>query len=550
MVLLRYCRYDSTKTESTVAPHRQADKRHIKAVRDASSTRMLVTDTFGKDGILTNFDFLMTLFNLSPNDFIKIGFDHSQVSRWRSGKRRLMPGRHPAAAIAGLFCAMDEDREHPLLERILRIWYPDAPWGDTASKHHLLECFLTEKEQCAPTYQKVREARLGFLRGGRNGESLDGPCGIEAICVHMLDFLDRIIALDASVDIYFVYTGGQFRYLGDPAFGKLLMAKLSKLFLSGCRLMVATRIDRAVSDAWDFHRIRERIHAHLRGYIRTYYFHSFHIQEDDRILGTVPGKLAFQVSTGNAWDYEQSSVRIYDDPEVVADVGRRISSYFDRSAHPYYYDFFNEPSLWLEDVQIPADQPCYLFMDLPHFNLVPPDEFRTCFNLGEAELVYLQRVSRPLLLPPSFFNAETPVRHIFCAASIDEALAKKRHQSPVLSALLGRKVWLPASRLIRILVRMQTLLAHQPNYEVCFLDHGRFHGLLMQVGIWGLDASICWLDRHPAVACRDSLTLAGMQSVCAEAWADIPSAMRSKQAAMEKLRQWIKAATLEDGKDV
>ena|GEM_PF-2149306 len=493
---------------------------------------------------MTNFDYLLALFSLSPKYFLAAGFDHTRVSRWRSGKLRLMPGRRQVKIIAGLFCEADAQREVPLLDKLLHIWYPAEPMEAEGDKQNLLERFLTEKKQGAPEYRKVREARLGYLLH-YDSDACDAPQGMEAVRIRMLDFLDLIDKLAEPLKIYFVFTEGQFAYLNDTVFRDQLMTKLLKLFRAGCHLMIAARIDRAVSDAWYFRRIRERIGAHLQGHIFTYLYHDFRVQGATKILGLVPGKLAMRVTRNDPWDYDRSYVQIDHDPETISDAGRQIHAYFNHARLYAHYNVFAEPEGWLDGLRVPRDQACYLFMRLPHLGVATIDAFAESFNLSGEELVYLQREFMPFTLTPSYFDRDVPVRHIFCETAIDHALHKTRHQSYVLSAILKRRVMMSRSQLLRQLTRIGSLSAQNKNYEVCFLDDIRFGQLSMQAGLWGNEATVCWHEGRPAVAGKDSYILAGMQGVCAESWDEIPAALRSRQAAAGRIRHWLRAAAQE-----
>ena len=171
---------------------------------------------------MTNFAFLMDLLSISAKDFSKAGFDHTLVSRWRSGKRRLMPGRRQAAIIAKLFIETDAKREFPVLERLMQIWYPAQPYGMDEEKQELLELFLTENGQTDPDYQKKRQVRLDCLRN-HSEHTPAAPRGKEAVRLGLLDFLDLVGRLPESTQISFVFTEGLSIYLNGTDFGSQIM---------------------------------------------------------------------------------------------------------------------------------------------------------------------------------------------------------------------------------------------------------------------------------------------------------------------------------------
>jgi hypothetical protein len=488
---------------------------------------------------MTNFAFLMDLFGIRPKFFLALGFDHSMVSRWRSGRRRLMPRREPARTIAAALWGVDEGRGAPVLESILQSWYPAASCRGMTEKQALLERFLTEKGQADPAYQKIRDARLGRPLRYRDGAA-GRPHGIEPVRLGMLDFLDMAAKLPEPVQVRLVFTEGQFPYLDDAQFHDRFMDKMAWLYEKGHRLMVAARHDRSVADSWYFHGIRARMNAHLKGYVHTYFYDSFQRQGSDKILGAAGSELAFCVTRDNQWDYSQSHIRLCYNTSDAADINTQIHQYFDRAWLPVHYDAFRNPGGLLGVVG--GCQPCYLITRFPFFGVTTPDALVEAFALSNNEMELLQAEFHPFLLDPSCFSPDTPVRHIFCGSDIKAALMKKRHLSLELSTMLNRKVWMPKRALIQHLLKTKMLLKSCENYSACFLDSERFDSILMQAGLWGNEAAVCWADRHPAISCTDRQILAGMQSVCEHVWEDIPTALRDRRAAIRAIHQWVRSA--------
>jgi hypothetical protein len=479
----------------------------------------------------------MDLLAASSKNFLEAGFDHTLVSRWRSGKRRLMPGRHQVKAIVQMFLKKNEDLEMPVLEKLLRIWYPSSTCHTQEEKQALLERFLTEKKQLTPEYQKLREVRLTQLQHIGKGAT-SGPRGIEAVRLGLLDFLDLISALPEPQQLCLVFTEGQYVYLADEPFGNLFMEKLMQLFRAGHRMSAAIRSDRIMTDITMYFQ-KIKLYAHLKGYISTKYYSGFWSPVSEKMLGVAGDSLAFQVVREDLWDFDHTYIDIYNDPQSVADVGRRMEEYLNCSHPLMRYGFFSDPGGYLSNVHIHHDRPCYIIARLPHFGIAAPDEFATLFALTEDEFDRLQRDFSPILLDPAYFDEDVPIRHIFCETEITHALKKQRHQSHELSAMLGRKIWMLTPNLVRQLKNIQSLLKTRKNYEVCFLSEKHFNEILLQIGVWGNEAVIGWLKKEASGACKEYPVVAGMQNFCISTWADIPPDMRSRTAAKHKLAQWL-----------
>ena len=491
---------------------------------------------------MTNFAFLMDLFCLSPKFFLTDGFDHTLVSRWRSGKRRLMPGRRQVCAIAARFWELDAQAAKPTLEKLLGIWYPLLPRTSAAHKQEHLERFLTEKGQLNPAYQKAREARLAFLRE-RDPDALAAPRGMDAVRLGLLDFFSLALETSEPQPLYLVFTEGNYPYFDDPEFSRALQEKMTQAFEAGRRLAIAARSDRAMSDSWDLSRIMNRFCAHLKGYIRTQLYDDFRPQSSEKILGLAGERFAFRVTREAMWDFAHSYINFYHDPAAVAEVRAQVEGYFARAQPVVCYDFFNRPAGCLEAVRIKKEQPCYLFTRLPHFGLAPLPVMAEQFALSNPEQLRLDREFQPLTLPPQYFDEDVRVRHLFCATEIERALRKKRHQAHELSAMLQRKVWMPTAKLVRQLQTIQTLLKTRRNYEVCFLDEAFFPPDRPQLCQWGDEATLAWIADHPALVSVHQTTSAVTKNFCDAVWEDIPAAARSHTRANRKLNQWLRKVT-------
>jgi len=488
---------------------------------------------------MTNLAILMDLLKISPKYFFATGFDTSLISRWRTGKRRLMPGRHQVKAIARVLYNADTEQDFPVLEALLRIWYPMTFSDTEAEKLELLELFLTEKGQNTPEYQKTREMRLYPLQKCK----ADTPAvtlGIGAVRLGLLGFLDLISTLPAPAHFYLVFTEGLFIYLDDDNFRTLFMEKMMSLFISGHRLSVVARSDRALSDTWHYQNIWARLYAHIKGYIHIHFYDDYQRQGKDKILGMVPERFALRVTREDTWNFDHSNVAIYHDPITLEATDNQIRDYCSRAYDPAYYDYFCQPNGWLADIHIPKDQPCYVFTRLPHFGVATQEEIAQCFSLSQEEQQFLMKEFFPLLLNPVYFDGSTTVRHVFIRSDIEKALSKKRHMVHEITSMLNRKVWMTFRSLSYQLMRIQRLLSTYKNYEVCFLDEDDFRRPFFHISLWGNTAAICWTDKDPFVSCKDSRILAGLQSICAMAWEDIPAAKRSREAANRLINLWLK----------
>ena len=485
---------------------------------------------------MTNFGFLMNTFRLSPNDFLTIGYDHTLISRWRTGKRKLMPGRIQVRTISAMFLQKDSQSDRPIIGRLLNIWYPSLASETPEEKQQLLERFLTEKEQFTEDYGKLREMRLNCLQHEKI-EISPASRGIESVRLGLLYFLDLVERLTEPQELRLVFTEGQVICLTDENFGNLFIAKLMRLFGAGHRLSIAIRSDCVGADIPYFHRIR--LYTHLKGYITTQYFDIFK-PRSVKMLGSAGDCLVFRISRENLWDFDNTYMEILSDPDSVGEITGQIQEYFSLSQPLVRYDFFRNPENYLCQTGIRKERPCYLITGLPHFGIMYEEELRRSFNLNEDETERLRKEFHPFLLSPEYFNDTVPIRHIFNESAIKAALSKQRHQAHAISAMLGRKVWMSSEDLRLLLKRIKTLLKTRQNYEVCFIDAAQFDDISIQIGVWGNEAAVSWLEKDVSAAARDYPVIAGIQSFGTAVWKEITNGMYDRKTATEQINRLLR----------
>lgn len=197
---------------------------------------------------MTNFAFIMDLLKISAKKFSEIGFDKTRVSRWRSGKLRIMPNRYIAHKIAELFWKVDNEREVPILNDIISIWYPVDSCGTPEEKQKLLERFLTEKGQNEPYYIELREKCLGNIAKEEIGKQEPAVMGLAAARQRILDFFELISQMPYPMIIETVYPQGRGIFPIDKVFDKQLFEKYYKIFCYGHKIEFSIRSDEYVSN--------------------------------------------------------------------------------------------------------------------------------------------------------------------------------------------------------------------------------------------------------------------------------------------------------------
>lgn len=487
---------------------------------------------------MTNFAFIMDLLKIPSKKFLDIGFDKTQVSRWRRGKLRLMPNRYIVKAISNLFCEVDSNRKAPVLNEILNIWYPGKPCESYEQKCLLCEKFLTEKDQASDAYKLRRTKRLGSLSA--NGNERVVSKGLDAAKLRILDFFDLVSTLPTSLQIESAHPQGRGWMSADTEFDAYVLKKYDDMFNKGHTMISAIRSDGDVSNfAYSYN---NRLVHLLKGYVRNLYFDDFGVNISELFLVVAGDNLALELIEEIAGNTQSTIAKIYTDAHHVENIRQRINKYISKSTTREYFDFFKMPNNYLKYVHISPDSPCYIFTRLPHFGILEANDFANSFTLSRHETEFVNEEITPLLLNPDFFWEYATIRHVFSESAIENALLKKRHQSLELSNLLNRRVWMSTQSLVGQLTRIHDLLKNHKNYEVCFLNDERFEDLKVQIAVWGYGASITWTDEEHSSASRGYVNQRIIQGFCHTAWDNIPEKMKNRAIAMHKIEQWLEKA--------
>lgn len=490
---------------------------------------------------MTNFAILLNIFKISSKFFLEYGFDHTLISRWRTGYRRLMPGRYQVEILVDIFIQLDNNMESSILNRILSTWYKTEVVNDEIKKRYLLERFLTEKGQTTDEYGVIRNSRLSFLNI-TNASIPDELTGIESVHIGMFTFLDELIGLSEPEQIYLVLTEGLFVYFDNKEFSDAFMSKLFILFDMGYRVTVIARCDRAISDYWNYSKILTRFNAHLKGYFSTRLYESYKLPEKNKVLGISGDKLAFRVEREDTWDFDNSRFVFENDSSSIEITREIIEEYISISRPVSVYNIFISLPSTMYSLSVPKSSSTYLFTRVPHFGIIPGNDFVQNLNISDSDQEILKNCYAPLLIDSTYFDKDTPIRHIFCETDISESLTKKRHILNEVSTILHRKVWMSTTQLVLQLKQIQSLLRVYKNYEVCFLSDYQISGLLPQIYLWENSAFICWLDSNQSAFCTHIPTVSGMKGFYDDFWNSIPQQQRNRSTSNKRLNMWLTQA--------
>lgn len=504
----------------------------------------------------TNFAILMDLLDIRASELCRnTGADKTLVSRWRSGKRKLMPGRHWAEKITAYFIETDEKRSSSILADVLRAYYPVEPLDGQEERQKTLARWLTTDSRKQTDYQEyLKEISDTPAKALELPDASEPPpesditpdtpfplddqtiYGIKGARGSVLQYLDLMLNMPFPQGITLACPEGLDMFIRDEKFCELLLHRLTSLFAAGHHLSVILRTDYKMTDVSAFS--GHWLVFHLMGHIKSYYFDEFHKTYNDKLLTALPGRLALCVMNGE--DGLRTSIHFT--APAVDEIWDKCRRYKSGAKQRFHYGLFERPDGFLQGILPAEDRPSYLLARLPHFCVADKATFQENFKLSDSEMALIALEFPTLLTKPAMFSSDTRVCHFFCENDIEEALLKSRHVSRELSTIVSRRVVMPTQKLVEQLDLLKRLLMKQTQYELCFLPDEMFQEITLQIAVWSDRAAIGWIAGGRSTACKDYTNVNALAGFCGMIWDGIPNPLKQRRTALRKLDTWLKKA--------
>ncbi len=501
----------------------------------------------------TNFAVLMDVLEASPQDVsMALEADMSLVSRWRTGGRRIMPGRPWVKRMGQVFWQMDAQRPEPVIPHLLHVLRPGEKLEGDQSQLAALMQWLAEPGQMDPDYRRRTMSSLRALvesRPGLRNASLASMLEVQAPADRALRGAQSIERVLEAMQQQLRTTGRSEVILHCPhgleAFtsGQMtqrIQQRLTRLFNRGLRLTAVLRTDFRISDVAEISGMW--FAAHLRGHVQSAYYDDFRKRELEAVEISIDGEAGaelFMTSQSNQW----RGMLLFA-PQEAARVADRCLQRKAAAVQLLHYRYFRQPGGYFSGVMEYADKPGYLFMQLPQFGILSVGEYAGLYRMEPQESTRLSQEFAQLVRPVPATPGQAPIRHVFSAGAIDSVLSERRSLVYAMTEMCGRRIFLTAQNLITQLKRMRDLMTGNPQYEVCFLEDAYYSKIELQVCSWGDSAVIAWLNGRDSMACKHYVVTAPLHGYCDTVWSRIPLDMRSRVAANKRIDQWLRQARL------
>lgn len=492
----------------------------------------------------TNISLMMDLLEVTTPQLMKAAkVDKTQVSRWRSGARKLIDGSYHTEVIADFFIEKDKPNQNEI-KYVLTEIYP-LGLDKTKDIKEVLMTWLTLPEQGETVRTKKRtkfyysymaeKVDLGTMNDSKprvqHASSLDvegiplksitGYYESRAIMSEVVDYLSDIG--DPS-DIIFVCPEGIEIITSDESFSMDFLSRTTKMLKKGYKANVVLRTDFKMSEVASF--AGPWLVAHLSGYIKSWYYDDFRKIETDKILIWVEGKLGIRIS-GDEYKCE-----IFTDSKKVKEIGEKCKEYRAASVQRFHYNFFENSDSYLEGTTPRIDGDTYLYQRLPNVCIGGKDYLNE-LGITEDEQTFLSDQFAPLTVDPSAYDKD--IYYMLCIDDIEEALDKPKYMNFALEKILGRRVYVDTQVLVNQLVRLRKLNRNHKNFHLCFMKNDVFERLVMEIGIWEWTCAIGWIKGVQSTATNDNFNTLTLHGFCATVWGKIPALFKSKAAANRTL---------------
>jgi|GEM_PF-2898794 len=495
----------------------------------------------------SNLAVLMSMYTVTPQMLSEaVGADITLISRWRTGRRRLVAGRRWVHDIAAWFIRVDEQEGQGRLAALLRIFYPAEDFAPPAAYQAATEKWLSVRLQTEDEYAERRDRQISpLLRPGEAAQAFTKAVepvaplvvyGEKDTRAAILDMLDKALDLPEADSIRFVCPEGLALITQNANFSAKVMGKMNLLFQRGFRLEAILTADYKMSEVSAFSGMW--LSAHLKGYVRSFYSNDFYSDHSIRMLAVFGDKIAARV----VYD-EMTGLRgeFYYNSPAIKGLLKEQEAYCNGAGMRFHYDFFRNPEDYLSKGFAEITGDCYVITRLPHVG-IRGDHLVDRLNLSAAEADRFRGQFGALLTGPADLGDGASFYHILCPEDIERALDKPRHRIMPSSDIFGRRVYMSTQALVEQLVLMRRLLKNQSNYNLCFLPESFFEGVGLELAIYGKQAAIGWIAGECSTACKDPTHVAILQGYASLQWNRIPGMAKTKGAALKRLNAWLRRA--------
>ena len=500
----------------------------------------------------TNFMLMLELLCIAPRKMAEsIGTDATLISRWRTGKRRLVAGRPWVKKISAYFVDHDDAQPEPLVAPVIGALYPGKPLNTREQRIAGMMQFLLCSGQQEPEYRQRRYQLLRPIlgerlpppreQGGTDGLVGASSSGRKKLMAAVMEFLSSVAQSKTPRQRMVVVAPSGLNPLTrlHPSFVAKLLERLIALFCEGHTLCLIVSPGYKLEGSEPF---RARFEAmHLGGYIETHYCDEQQKPDAFRksLIFTAQSGICVSINLPDQ-SFDRAQILTIKSLAAASKAHATASKLRLQSPEQYQRHFFESPesALMLPNAAKLRDERMYCFGDLPLFGLLSAPELAALCQLTEAECTRIARLFWPICTSPAHFR-HGPVRHIVCQDEVERALITDDVALRELSLALGREIRIGAAQLSFILRRMLTLLESCPHYELAFLPRHVMEPLSFRALVIENFCALGVSSSGGSAATTDPAAVARIFHYGESLWKRTPSGMKSHSAATRTILEQL-----------
>lgn len=449
------------------------------------------------------------------------GVDHSLITKWRRGDRKLTVRSKSLRPVASALLEIDTGDVAKTLA------YPFHIEGD--SEESALAMYLVSehvpglhpaakpvKRQTSGHYTVVHHVYLG-KKGLRDA---------------LLSTLDYILTLPGNQTAYAVMHGNYNWLVDDADFARVVGEKVQQVFANGTRLVIVHREDPVITSVGIL--AAPWMRAHMTGDITSLYYHGDMPLGDSMVMGIK--------------DYW--SLRMREDPEVEDSI---------------YVTMYTEPFDVRQDIKL-CEQYCTLSEPVTQYGPMeeivftgPPDTcngiyaIQRTISLGFIKQRELDEIAGgsvvvpELFVQPEYDCPNLPIRMILCVEDMQEALRKKRRLNKVLSQVLKRRVYVSSEILRKQLSRILHAMTMHEQFEVALVPRAAFEKIGLEMLALRDGVLFAWLEENMHAGYSEGKAMSEAMYYFGDClWERLLAGWKRKSSVRRQLRKWLKGEELDD----
>lgn len=486
--------------------------------------------TEGKDNRL---NYVMEMLGIRANALAQeSGADHSLITKWRRGERKLTRSSKNLLEIS---------------EALLRI---DTSGNLVA----LIEPYKNENESPAETL-------CGYLVGydlpalpprtapperKSSGEYTVqhrvylGQKGFRNALVAMLDYL---MAIPAGREIVTVCNGNYNWVMKNPSYISALIERFTKAFNRQTTITVVNRQGQALIDLPAF--ASAWMAAHLKGFVRSRYYDG-EMAKGDRMVASIQDYWSLHTRDDESVE-DGLFTAMYTDPLDFGQDARICDEYYRRSRPLSQYDFLKTPqnprqveqlwdgnhSLMASSPRVRPDGSFYSIQRVPVFGVMTRNELAHLFPEN------IKKIPDFMFAPEAEF-APGSYKMILCTEDVRSIFLKPRIQHGALRDLMGQPATLPRETGKMLIQRVLKAMEKHPDFEVALVPRCAFKKLQLEMVCWQNSATVAWLQDHSQSSFTiDEATSNALHGSIEYTWDRLLAGWKRQDRIRRQLRKWL-----------